>query len=146
MKEIKTVPPPKKLSEAIRMAMRDFKRAQDDKNLCVDMSNWHGKYDDGLCHVCFAGALIHYELDIDADYECEPRDFYNNDDGINWANVMIALDSARKGLIDNALGNFRVDIPDGITFNEKFVSFLHYPETFDSDMECIATRLELYGF
>lgn len=51
---------PKKPSQLLRLAIRDIKRAKKDKKVEIYMGTWHQP--NGVCKVCFAGAVMHYGL------------------------------------------------------------------------------------
>jgi len=51
---------PKKLSKLAALALEDLKKVERSRRYVVDMGAWHEPADenDGLCYVCFAGAVM----------------------------------------------------------------------------------------
>lgn len=49
---------PDKPSELIRLAVADLERAEASPDYIIDMGCWHEPIPNGLCAVCFAGAVI----------------------------------------------------------------------------------------
>lgn len=103
----KTPPAPKKLSEAIDLALEDLEIVEKSKDYEVDMNFWHGPtgiHDDpdSVCRVCFAGAVMAVTHQVPWSQKEYP-DFSKQN---SWPRVFFALDNIRDGRLTNALRDF----------------------------------------
>ena len=104
--------PPEKLSDLIRLAVKDARRLNPDeywpnadlyhKRCHIDTDLWAQEIYGPLpppnaCHVCVAGAVIAGTLKMSPDEPWRPVDFENA-----WSGSLSALDSIRQGLYHRA--------------------------------------------
>jgi len=140
---------PKKLSKAITIAIKDVNRAKEDKKMFVDMDDaWHRQMNDGICHVCFAGAVMHYEFDLGYEQLSVPHQFNHGawPQQIAWSDYLYALDDVRKGHIDDALEAVGQDLPEGVdTFDCDVPEFKHDPNGFNAAMGELVIELEKHN-
>lgn len=96
MSKKKTIPdPPEKLSDLLRLAVRDCKKVEKMKTRKLAMADWH-TYDDDerVCFVCMAGAVMDRTLRADHRSDVEPWAF----DPV-WQSRLFALDTMRQGML-----------------------------------------------
>ena len=111
---------PRKPSDLIRVAMDDLTKVERLKGYYVDMTTWHQRYRPGdnllntrgLCHVCFAGAVMAQTLGSDPDKYITPQTF-NSDTQYKLS----ALDSFRCGQVGMAFEEMGLDPRRGEDFN-----------------------------
>lgn len=114
--------PPKKLSEAIHLALHDLELVEFDPNYLVDMGNWHRRSLDGTkCIVCFAGSIMAKSLEADPKKDI----WFDSFGSKRWERVFLALDKVRTGRIQMALMEFHGD------FSERFDPFFFSEKNFD---------------
>lgn len=89
---------PRKLSTAITMALVDQVKAEKCSNIHINMSYWHSPSSSGICHMCFAGAVMHFRHNTDLN-----KSLNEDDQGKEWSKVYEALDCVRSGYIIWAL-------------------------------------------
>lgn len=93
---------PDKLSELILVALEDLAKVRADPRYQINLETWHqsaNRNDDGLCSVCFAGAVIAGRMAPDEiNRSIRPDDFADNDDF-----KLEALNDLRSGLLADAL-------------------------------------------
>ena len=116
-----TIDPPLKLSDAIDIALEDFKIIRLDPRYEINMSKWHEPdmaYDPSTdedrpaCAVCFAGTVMARRFPLDADTETSPS---SGDFSDAWKNTFNALDYLRAGSVSCAVGVFP---NSGLTYNK----------------------------
>ncbi len=111
MKKETTPSPPEKLSDLLRLAVRDCQKVEKMKTHRLNMVEWHAPYD-GVCHVCMAGAVVDRTLGADPKVHIdEPLDVADDD----WADALLDIDSMRRGYLPYPAGprvqaKFRLDI------------------------------------
>jgi len=94
---------PKKLSDRVLLALKDFEACEASPNYTIYMGRWHRPIDDG-CSVCFAGAVMAGTLDISAQLDASPSAFsYTLDSQLR------ELDDVRDGSADDVRGWFDGD-------------------------------------
>lgn len=149
---------PKKLSEAILLALVDLEAVEKNPLYKVYMQTWHAPPSTvgpgaTQCYVCFAGSVMVNSLKTDFDKESGPSDFSND-----WGQVFRALNSVRQGHIASALRYIHDchTLSSWIT-EEKFVewegfessfalnelSYEQDPAAFKDAMFDVATMLEV---
>jgi len=107
-----TIDAPLKLSDAIDIALEDFKIIRLDPRYEINMSKWHEPdmaYDEAsgedrpACAVCFAGTVMARRFPLDPGAETNPScgDFSDA-----WKNTFNALDYLRGGNVSSAVGVF----------------------------------------
>lgn len=137
--------PPKRMSEAIRMAVADLRKVEASPDHTVRMIYFHAPKIGDLeqCAVCFAGAVMAKRLGADPDDE-----LYEDSFGGAWKKVFTFLDALRSGYMTGARDSWATgtmtqvdDRPNelGITFYESD------PLQFKADMLALADRLEAEG-
>lgn len=131
--------PPKRMSEAIRMAVADLEAVEKLPQYRIDMGAWHEPAPDGLCEVCFAGAVMARTHKL-------PQHRYSSGfdiAGWDWNCVFDALNELRKGGVASAAQSMGVKIP---SFHKMDVtSYDENPEQFKADMLRTASFLEAEG-
>jgi hypothetical protein len=116
-----TIEAPTKLSDAIDIALEDFKIIRTDPRYEIDMTKWHepdmvydpsSDEDRPACAVCFAGTVMARRFPLDPGTETNPRcgDFSDA-----WKNTFNALDYLRGGHVSSAVGVFP---NSGLTYNK----------------------------
>lgn len=133
---------PDRPSELIRIALADLRKVEADNRYTVSMGSWHTP-EDGVCHVCLAGAVMAGTLGSDPSKLLGPHSgrFEEED-----ANKLNALDDFRSGCISaglNTLGRrgFYPDLPE-------FMGVIAYGvdhKGFHAGLEAIAAKLESVG-
>jgi len=98
---------PDTLGELVELALEDEAQAFESKDYRMEMDMWHqpgmdSKTDTHVCYVCFAGAVMAYELGIRPNEAAGPRCFIDR----SVYRKLLALDEIRKGNIDYAYQNF----------------------------------------
>lgn len=107
----KTPRAPKKLSTAINIALADQRKAEKHEDMVIAMNAWHvwpargsGNHPDlvfNKCHVCFAGAVMHFRFALPITLHADPEDY--DTFGAGWQAVFRALDYVRSGRVCRAL-------------------------------------------
>lgn len=92
-----TVKLPNKLSELLRLAVRDAQAVEQRDGYRLDMLVFHEPRRGGSCAVCMAGAVIANTLEGDPSCDLAPADF----DQDTWR--LWAIDSMRQGAFVDAL-------------------------------------------
>lgn len=95
---------PEKLSDTLKLALKELKACEKDPKVRIDMSYWYGSRSSG-CSVCLAGAVMRNRLDfpVDSNPDLGPST-YN-------ARRLYALDRLRRGGLHWALGLVGRDLP-----------------------------------
>lgn len=92
---------PRKLSALILVALADLAKAERSrKKYRVGMAVWHSP--NSHCTVCFAGSVMAFSLGSDPKRDVFPRNF-----GPRTERALLALDSARRGRLQEALSFLR---------------------------------------
>ncbi len=131
---------PDKPSELIKVALEDLKKVERSKKYEVNMGDWHEP--NGVCSVCFAGAVMVKTLDCNYKKSFESHDFKRN--------IYIkleALDGFRRGWIRMALADMHIS-PNrypGLINNVSVVNYKDSPLQFKRDMRGIVMMLEKAG-
>lgn len=150
---------PKKLSEAILVALKDLAAAERSKNLVINMGTWHDPIDSlfgpgvetkpkAKCEVCFAGSVMAGTLGVKDTEQVVPDDF-----GENTRDMLLALDSVREGDLYEAVNHINTDwawddafwennwLPKGVTVHNYDVD----PKAWKADMRKISRLLQKAG-
>lgn len=131
---------PDKPSALIRLALRDLEAVERmPKRYRIDMYAIHDPADDGVCEVCFAGAVMARSFKLPPDKLSMPRDVTNEPEKL-WA-----LDSFRRGFVENAFQEMDRERPDGVPPAYRVPDYSHSPSRFKASMRRIATRLAKHG-
>lgn len=93
-----TISPPNCFSQAIDMAVADLRAIARNPHYRIDMSTWHSQNASGVCHVCFAGAVMANTLEVPIHQELSPH--YVENEG--WKAPLNALNELRSGNIHAA--------------------------------------------
>ena len=142
------VPAPTKLSEAIRMALKDQLAVEKNPKIEIDMNTWHtalkGK---PKCAVCFAGAVMHQQFNLTLGSTAYPNSF-----PLGWRMVFMALNAVRSGLVKGALMCMRVHsqrkaakIAATIKVSSPMPDYHISRTKFRKEMRSIAKQLEEKG-
>lgn len=117
---------PSKLSELIKLAVKDLNKVEKMPDYAVDMSIWHDQKDffGDICSVCFAGSVMACELNVDKELYLSPGYFNKS---LEWK--FNALDYIRKYQIATALAyieraNGGKDVKLNIILEDKIISKL----------------------
>lgn len=146
---------PRRLSEVIRVALRDLASVERSRAYVVDMSNWHwaSASPRAVCHVCLAGAVMARTLGADRSETVGP-----NIARTKWdERRLYALDAARRGELDKALVDEmeldetqvnrrlrRADVGDGLLWH-VVPPYEYDPRGFKRSMRRMADVLEGVG-
>lgn len=149
---------PTRLSTTIRVALKDLTKVEASKKYKVYMGDWHSPDEEqGICEVCFAGAVMAKTLGCHPTKHQEPQNFEED-----VMNKLFAVDRVRVGDIQRAVHTFY-----GWDKNDRFL--YHYklaklwpaglkrnvrvpvynaksPERFHTAMRLIADTLGDYGY
>jgi hypothetical protein len=127
---------PNKLSDLIELALNDLEavEAQPDKYR-VNMLNWHEPQEDGICEVCFAGAVLANTIKLDPATD----DWDVMESGQCATALMFALDDARRGDIRDALEQLGTEV-DG-QFDRGVTPYRLDPAKFKAEMRKLASDL-----
>lgn len=82
---------PTKLSELLRLAVKDAQACELDPAVELNMYQWHFPQDEGPCLVCMAGAVMHCTLGTD------PEEMLTPHDAAAWRTSLLAIDRLRTG-------------------------------------------------
>lgn len=152
---------PKKLSEAILLALSDLEQIEQNKDYVINMNKWHEPIGD-KCHVCFAGSVMVNTKKIKKnDFIFSPSYKVGQFSKI-WQRVFYSLNNIRLGQIDEAIASFynknlwQVSSPTGeneLTYNniinfgmnENEFMYRENPQLFKDFMIDIAMYLESEG-
>mgnify|MGYP006107349089 CR=1 FL=1 len=130
---------PEKLSDYIKLALKDEKKVFDSPLYEMDMETYHSKTEtNGLCRVCFAGAVIAGTLKTPHQNYAAPTNF-----DIHTRTRLRALDEIRRGRISMALD--QIDIPEEMHPEPYFMGIENYydnREGWRKDMFRIANHLQ----
>lgn len=83
--------------DLIRLAIGDLAKVEADPRYRVNMNEWHAPGHNGLCSVCFAGAVMAGSLGASREVESSPHMFGSNSDKLK------ALDRFREGDVQTGL-------------------------------------------
>jgi hypothetical protein len=119
---------PDKLSELILVALEDLAVVKTDPRYEIDLTTWHAPDEhNGLCSVCFAGAVIARQLSPDETTKAlEPSDFSEAD-----AEKLRALNEIRMGSIEEALLAMGVDYQEDALIGAPNISDVDFLELSD---------------
>ena len=133
--------PPKRMSEALRLAVSDLVEAEQSPIHVVNMEYFHTQLD-GFCHVCFAGSVIASTLEADPTTNTDERRF-----GYEWRQVFMFLDAVRDGDIEEAKRRFHGGGSDyyGGKNTLGITKYHEDPDQFKTDMLDLADLLESEG-
>jgi hypothetical protein len=134
---------PEKLSECIRLALKDEQIMHDSPFYEMDMEVYHQIRDDehSVCSVCFAGAVIAGTLNTPHDKYVNPINFDEH-----TANRLYALDYIRTGYIEDALDQLEVSSETHFMPDTKKVRFYNSNRKgWRRDMLTIANELQAQG-
>jgi hypothetical protein len=123
---------PKKLSEAVTMALEDMAKVEKSAKLEIEMGEWHtpaNKSHKIKCGVCMAGAIMHYKGKLSVDDDVIGTEEFS----VPWAKVFEALDEFREGLIDYALMTMGVGDKKAMNtysefYQETSIKFVEYED------------------
>lgn len=140
-----------KPSEALRQAVNDLEKCEQDERFEIDMNNW-AKMVCGVCQVCLAGAMLVQQCGIPD----EGLEFHNLPDDI--AGKMWGIDAFRVGRLWDGVAWFKeggYSIASGAQRGDRVeglpeyvdVQGYHYsPVVFKEQMRGIADKLEKAGW
>lgn len=92
--------PPKRMSEAIRMAVADAEKIMLRDEYVFELESYHHPVA-GKCEVCLAGAVMVDKFDLDRKLSIAPADFWADGEE-TWAQIFLALDQIRLGCLISA--------------------------------------------
>jgi len=134
--------PPKKLSELIKLALGDLRKAERSPKCVIDMGTWHSPMAGG-CAVCAAGAVMRGTLGT-PDYA-----FYHPDNFPKpWRNALRAINSLREGFCGSASHDLGLSIKNHNKASELSRRITRYgmdPKQFHADMRKLQRDLEEAG-
>jgi len=131
---------PKKLSDAMQMALADEMKAHKSPLHRVVMNDWHEPMIDGKCEVCFAGALMAFSLKHDVNETFQEMTF-----GDGWHGVFSALDDVRRGWVEMALQSMSISAYNMPYPIKKVTGYQVNREQWRKDMFKIVKDLEVKG-
>jgi hypothetical protein len=144
-----TISPPEKLSELIRMALKDLATVEADPRYKIDMLEWHrpecrghlGTAMEPLCSLCMAGAIMACRLGAAPDEYLVPGSFSGD-----WAKALSAVNDFSMGFVDAAVeGYTEVEVKQPV--HDDCVPFRYNedPAAFKTSMASFVHQLEAQG-
>ncbi|MEM6789708.1 MAG: hypothetical protein AAF715_19475 [Myxococcota bacterium] len=88
---------PEKLSELLRLAVRDAQACEKDPSYTLSMNCWHEQFYDDKCHVCMSGAVMAKTLKASREGCTWPTDFNETD-----SRRLTSVDRMRAGFLHRA--------------------------------------------
>ncbi len=144
MSEVGAMKLPDKLSELLKLAIKDLLETEKDKRYSVDMDSWH-EYDPraNVCYVCLAGAVITQTIKLDFTTQCNLIHPHYDIPGIETnIDQLLAINSARLGEINQAISL----LGNNTKFGDRDITDYHVNrESFLSDMYGLIDDLEKAG-
>ena len=137
---------PKKLSQAIMLALNDLALVEQDSRYKVKMDEWHIK-NNNKCEVCFAGSVMAKTCEVPLNELTCPSDF-----SADWNIVFRALNYVRLGEIHRALNMMYLDGSFGnyyelsVDFFANNLSYENDTEEFKNAMLDVAMMLKVNGY
>lgn len=140
--------PPKRLSDAINLALDDLELTEASEGYFIDMSDWHAPFFSDTsthkagCYVCFAGAVMAQRLDADPTRDIGPGRY----GATGWEDVLHALNHARAGYIRTANAFMKNELmPATDCQPEGWVCYEDDPAAFKVQMREVAANLAKAG-
>lgn len=129
-------------SALLSVALADLEKAEADSRYLINMGAWHlpDAPHPGKCGVCFAGAVMAFELDVSPMEYASPMDFPNR-----IYDRLCALDCFRCGHIHSGLRAMNIVRPAGVPDRVEVVRYGDHPASFKLDMKMIAELLRSNG-
>jgi len=141
---------PKKLSECLRVALRDLKSCMRSNKYQIDMGKWF-RLNGGKCVVCMAGSVMAKTCQL-TPHAPDPDILYGPDMYPNTAPLsehdqkrLDAINSLREGRIFAACREIQADLPRFMADEVEVVDFDEDPDQFLQDMKDLADHLEANG-
>ena len=142
---------PDKPSELIRLALDDLEKAEKSPTYEVNMDRWHTQEEDGICHVCLAGSVMAFSLDVPAEQTIDLTDWIKKDPEI--ASKLIALDYLRIDAFTEAFSKMDIEptLKQIEVLNEwrksrgLYYGYIHGPSEFKKQRMDLADKLEEIG-
>lgn len=131
---------PEKPSELIELALHDLELAEKDGRYRIYMFGWHMPHY-GVCHVCFAGAVMAFSLGCDPNCGTGPRQF----DAYSSKRFNF-LDSARRGSVVEAWKKLSDGYQECPLDDRSVAEYAKNPESFKSDMRGLAREFREAGY
>lgn len=134
---------PKKLSTAIGHALTDLKKAEKHSKYDVQMAVWH-QPDQGKCHVCLAGAVMAFRMNVPRNESASPGTFYDDNE---THTKLLTLEHVRSGHWSDAFSCFyknkeAPDVPDDMP---PMPSYSTSPEQFKTALTEVVAILRKAG-
>ena len=131
----------------IRAALADLALCEADEVYRIDMDHWHQpNHEDGLCEVCFAGAVMAKSLGADNAVQMDPGSYEGYPD---TTIKLFTLNRLREGDLARAFINLRKVgefHASGLPATVSITLYEESPLHFRVDMLALADRLEKAGF
>lgn len=126
-------------SALIRLALSDLSQCEKDPHYTINMNVWHDpEHEDGICHVCLAGAVMAKTLAYPHDRTVLPSITLHYPE-------LSALDHFRTGDISSALRCLHIPLPPGIPMWTHTPIYDEDPAAFHTAMSDLATLLESHS-
>ena len=132
---------PRKPSDLILLALKDFGSVERSVHYEVNMDEWHNPFDFGTCAVCMAGAVMARTLNVNPLEKCNPDDFT---DGTK--NKLIALDHLRTGSVGSAFELLGRRYEKGALFDRTIVPYYFSTVQFKRQMRKLSNNLARAGY
>lgn len=138
MKDLKQIEDtlPIKLSELIRLAIKDLNKVEKMPDYVVDMGAWHSEHFlySNICKVCLAGSVMACELKLEHGRLATP--YYFNQ---SLSYKLNALNEVRKYNISNALGYLNVN-----EYSENLESYNRIEKDINSKILMLRHKTKAY--
>jgi hypothetical protein len=132
---------PDKLSELIRLALRDLAAVEANPTYKVSMcDSWHEPHGK-VCHVCLAGAVMAKTLATSPREDKVPYEYPDT----HTVSRLLALDYVRVGNVDFALVKLKLGIPETLTTSRIIPQYDDDPTEFRQAIETLADDLAAHG-
>lgn len=130
---------PEKMSELIRVALVDMEIVERNPAYKIDMGTWHAMGGEGVCEVCFAGAVMAQTMNVrPTRVGTGPSSFEDR-----LGNKFRALNALREGEVWFACEFLGVPYPSGM--NRSIADYHSDKTRFKRDMRKLADDLEEAG-
>ena len=126
-------------SQLITLALDDLLKIERRKGYKVNMRVWYEPDEEGVCHVCLAGAVLACEYNLDKGKEID----WGFDDEMSYKSD--ALDCFRRGKIGWGFGYMKLNLHLGDQFNRDITPYEKDRLKFLRDMRKLVRDLRKQG-
>lgn len=133
---------PEKMSDLIRVALKDMALCEADPCYAIHMMDWHTP-SKGVCKVCLAGAVMAKTLEVSVEGRFVPSYFKETPDN---RHKLYALNDLRIGDVEGAMRSMHLpEWDDYLHLDREIVPFQDNADLFYNQMFELAQDLEEAG-